>query len=57
MNKAQTLLEALEDLTWENYVDIANELTRCDKHEIDDEPSRHQFILTTKACSLSQRGI
>tara|TARA_Y100001938_G_C7961130_1_gene364369 strand:- start:379 stop:819 length:441 start_codon:yes stop_codon:yes gene_type:complete len=44
LNKAQTLLEALEDLTWENYVDIANELTRCDKHEIDDEMARQASI-------------
>lgn len=44
MNKAQTLLEALEDLTWENYVDIANELTRCDQDEIDGEMARQASI-------------
>jgi hypothetical protein len=44
LNKAQTLLEALEDLTWENYVDIANELTRCDQDEIDGEMARQASI-------------
>jgi len=44
LNKAQTLLEALEDLTWENYVDITNELTRCDRDEIDGEMARQASI-------------
>ena len=44
MNKAQSLLEALEDLTWENYVDIADGITQFDKHAIDDEMTRQASI-------------
>tara|TARA_R110000796_G_scaffold81644_3_gene179681 strand:- start:528 stop:968 length:441 start_codon:yes stop_codon:yes gene_type:complete len=44
MNKAQSLLEALEDLTWENYVDIADGITAYDKHAIDDEMTRQASI-------------
>tara|TARA_R110000751_G_scaffold82975_1_gene166799 strand:+ start:72 stop:512 length:441 start_codon:yes stop_codon:yes gene_type:complete len=44
MNKAQNLLEALEDLTWENYVDIADSITQYDKHEIDNEMARQASI-------------
>jgi hypothetical protein len=44
MNKAQNLLEALEDLTWENYVDIADSVTQYDKHEIDTEMARQASI-------------
>ena len=44
MNKAQSLLEAFEDLTWENYVDIADGLTQFDKHEIDTEMARQASI-------------
>lgn len=44
MNKAQSLLEALEDLTWENYVDIADGITQYDKHAIDDEMTRQASI-------------
>ena len=44
MNKAQDLLEALEDLTWENYVDIADGITQYDKHNIDDEMTRQASI-------------
>jgi hypothetical protein len=39
MNRASDLLEALEDLTWENYVDIADKVTAFDKDAIDDEIS------------------
>ena len=44
MNKAQSLLEALDDLTWENYVDIADGITTYDKHAIDDEMTRQASI-------------
>jgi len=44
MNKAQNLLEALGDLTWENYVDIADSVTKFDKHEIDVEMSRQASV-------------
>ena len=44
MNKAQSLLEALEDLTWENYVDIADGITQYDKHAIDDEMTKQASI-------------
>ena len=44
MNKAQSLLEALEDLTWENYVDIADGITQYDKHAIDDEMTRQASV-------------
>ena len=44
MNKAQSLLESFEDLTWENYVDIADGITAYDKHAIDDEMTRQASI-------------
>ena len=44
MNKATDLLEALEDLTWENYVDIADAATQFNKNEIDDEMSKQASI-------------
>jgi len=44
MNKAHSLLEALEDLTWENYVEIADRATQFDKHEIDDEMTRQASV-------------
>lgn len=44
MNKATDLLEALEDLTWENYVDIADAATQYDKHNIDDEMAKQASI-------------
>ena len=44
MNKAQSLLEAFDDLTWENYVEIADGVTQFDKHEIDTEMSRQASI-------------
>jgi len=44
MNKAQSLLEAFEDLTWENYVDIADAVTQFDKHEIDAELARQASV-------------
>ena len=44
MNKATDLLEALEDLTWENYVDIADGVTKFDKHEIDNEMAKQSSI-------------
>jgi hypothetical protein len=44
MNKAQNLLEALDDLTWENYVDIADGVTKFDKHEIDLEMTRQASV-------------
>jgi len=40
MNKAIDLLNALEDLTWENYVDIADAATQFDKHDIDTEMAK-----------------
>ncbi len=44
MNKATDLLEALEDLTWENYVDIADAATQFDKHEIDTEMTKQASV-------------
>lgn len=44
MNRATDLLEALDDLTWENYVDIADGITQYDKHAIDDEMARQASI-------------
>jgi hypothetical protein len=44
MNKATDLLEALEDLTWENYVDIADAATKFDKHEIDSELAKQASV-------------
>jgi|TARA_R110000851_G_scaffold262004_1_gene414537 adenine C2-methylase RlmN of 23S rRNA A2503 and tRNA A37 len=44
MNKATDLLEALEDLTWENYVDIAEKATLVDKNNLDDDLVRHSSI-------------
>jgi hypothetical protein len=44
MSKSLHLLEALDDLTWENYVDIADEITKFSKHEIDDEITRQSSI-------------
>jgi len=44
MNKAQSLLEALEDLSWENYVDVADAVTQFDKHEIDTELARQASV-------------
>jgi hypothetical protein len=44
MNKATDLLEALEDLTWENYVDIADAATQFDKHSIDSEMAKQASI-------------
>jgi len=44
MNKAHSLLEALEDLTWENYVEIADRATQFDKHEIDNEMTRQASV-------------
>ena len=44
MNKATDLLEALEDLTWENYVDIADAATQFDKHEIDSELAKQASV-------------
>jgi len=44
MNKAKRLLEVFDDLTWENYVDIADSLTQFDKHEIDTELERQASV-------------
>lgn len=44
MKKSQDLLDALEDLTWENYVDIADGITQYDKNNIDDEMTRQASI-------------
>ena len=59
MNKAQSLLEVLDDLTWENYVGIADEVTRFDKHEIDDEMSRQASIYSyyQGLLSLSKKSL
>jgi len=43
-NKALELLEALEDLNWENYIEIADRATQCDKHNIDDELTRQSSV-------------
>lgn len=37
MTKAEDLLLAIDDITWENYVEIANELTKIDKERLNDE--------------------
>tara|TARA_R110002020_G_scaffold281534_5_gene497243 strand:- start:17346 stop:17786 length:441 start_codon:yes stop_codon:yes gene_type:complete len=59
MNKAQSLLEVLEDLTWENYVGIADQVTRFDKHEIDDEMSKQGSIYSyyQGLLSLSKKSL
>tara|TARA_R110002012_G_scaffold60878_1_gene159456 strand:- start:322 stop:762 length:441 start_codon:yes stop_codon:yes gene_type:complete len=44
MSKANDLLEALEDLTWENYVDIADGVTQFNKLEIDTEMARQASV-------------
>ena len=44
MNKSQSLLEALTDLSWENYVDLADAVTQFDKHEIDEEMARQSSV-------------
>ena len=44
MNKAQTLLEVFDDLTWENYVDIADTITLFNEHEIDTEMARQASV-------------
>jgi len=44
MNKSQTLIAAYDDLTWENYVDIADSITTFDKHAIDDEMTRQASV-------------
>ena len=44
MNKAADLLEVLEDLTWENYVDVADAATQFDKNEIDNEMARQASV-------------
>ena len=44
MNKAGNLLEALDDLTWENYIDIADGVTLFDKHNIDEELARQSSV-------------
>ena len=44
MNRAQSLIAAYDDLTWENYVDIAESITTFDKDAIDDEMTRQASI-------------
>ena len=44
MNKASDLLKVLEDLTWENYVDVADAATQFDKNEIDNEMARQASV-------------
>lgn len=44
MNKSQLLLEALEDLTWENYVEVSEALTSVNKLELDSELSKQATI-------------
>ena len=44
MSRAMHLLEALDDLTWENYVLIADDIMRFDKHGIDDELVRQASV-------------
>jgi hypothetical protein len=59
LNKAQSLLEALEDLTWENYVDIADGITQFDKHEIDNEMTRQASVYSyyQGLLSLSKKAL
>ena len=64
MNRATDLLAALEDLTWENYVDIADSITQFDKHEIDDELTRqasvysyYQGLLSVAKSNLDQANL
>ncbi len=42
--QSDDLLESLNDLTWENYVDIADAVTRFDKHHIDDQLMRQASV-------------
>jgi len=59
MNKAQNLLEAFEDLTWENYIDIADGVTQFDKHEIDTEMARQASVYSyyQGLLSLSKKAL
>tara|TARA_R110000782_G_scaffold102791_5_gene190188 strand:+ start:22116 stop:22556 length:441 start_codon:yes stop_codon:yes gene_type:complete len=36
MNKATSLLEALDELTWDNYVEVADAVTQFSIHRLDD---------------------
>ena len=53
MNRATDLLEALEDLTWDNYVDIADGITQFNKHEIDNELTRQASVYSYYQVLLS----
>jgi len=44
MTRAQKLLEAYDDLTWENYVDISDSIVRFDKNNIEDELQRQASV-------------
>ena len=59
MNKAQSLLETLDDLTWENYVMIADNVTQFDKHEIDNELARQASVYSyyQGLLSLAKRAL
>jgi len=46
MKKSEQLLAAYEDLTWDNYIIIADALMKYDKHEIDKELSRQASIFS-----------
>jgi hypothetical protein len=44
MNKSQSLLEVFDDLTWDNYVDIADSVTLFNELEIDTEMARQASV-------------
>ena len=44
MNKAQLLLNILDDLTWETYLEVCDAITKYSDHEIDNEMMRQASV-------------
>lgn len=44
MSKAQLLLECLDDLTWETYIEVCDAATKFSDHEIDNEMMRQATV-------------
>ena len=59
MNKATSILQTLEELTWENYVDVTDAITQFDKFEIDNEMMSQASIYSyyQGMLSLAKRGL
>jgi len=59
MTRAQKLLEAYDDLTWENYVDISDSIVRFDKNNIDDELQKQASVYSyyTGLCGMSKKDM